>query len=447
MLLYNEEAIQMVKWSKEKECIVYGAHNMAVTCLRILDEQGELHKIGCILVTEGKSDENPDCIYGIPVQELRNASQVKQKKLIIATPDQFHMEIAGCLARYGCGNIACITEEFALKLNWDNTIMKYEELSNGRYYLEDDVYDRTYLNLYDKKCNRINGVRPYIKVFPVPMAGMPYNQETDDVIRDFEFMASYERALGEYRHISMVADPGGRLGGNLGERFHIFMVQSNLDRAAEKIGSLFLIPIQAGAASADKKRCAYLDSTGDNISEKNKTLAEMTAIYWIWKNAAKSKYKGICHYRRQFIISRQQLEMIEENGIDVVLATPRLVLPDVAGCFTYLTEEGDLDVLLGIIKKKYPQYYGDAVRFYSQQIFYPCNMMIAKQDVFDDYCDFVFNIMLEFDGIFSDKKRKKRNKFSAYWAETVTALYYAIHKDDLDIVTADFQLFGAKKDG
>ena len=42
--------------------------------------------------------------------------------------------------------------------------------------------------------------------------------------------------------------------------------------------------IQAGAELADVRLCELIDSTGVNISAKNKQYCEMSATYWIWKN-------------------------------------------------------------------------------------------------------------------------------------------------------------------
>lgn len=64
----------------------------------------------------------------------------------------------------------------------------------------------------------------------------------------------------------------------------------------ESFGDSYQV-IQVGSAEA-KTRLPYLhDDVGENISAKNNTYCELTALYWGWKNLG-SDIKGLCHYRR-----------------------------------------------------------------------------------------------------------------------------------------------------
>ena len=44
------------------------------------------------------------------------------------------------------------------------------------------------------------------------------------------------------------------------------------------------------------------DDTGDNISDLNLYLNELTVTYWAWKNAPRTDYIGFSHYSRYFIL-------------------------------------------------------------------------------------------------------------------------------------------------
>ena len=66
---------------------------------------------------------------------------------------------------------------------------------------------------------------------------------------------------------------------------------------SELIKNDCLLPIQVGKACSDIELNMQGDNTGDNISEKNFGYAELTAIYWLWKNS-NADIKGLFHYRR-----------------------------------------------------------------------------------------------------------------------------------------------------
>lgn len=58
------------------------------------------------------------------------------------------------------------------------------------------------------------------------------------------------------------------------------------------------VPFQAGKAGSLYDLGVQGDDTGDNISDLNSRYAEMTAMYWAWKNQKPSDYIGFFHYRR-----------------------------------------------------------------------------------------------------------------------------------------------------
>lgn len=168
-------------------------------------------------------------------------------------------------------------------------------------------------------------------------------------------------------------------------------------------------PIQVGKCNTHCELPYLTDDTGDNISNKNNNYCELTAIYWIWKNDKKSKYVGISHYRRYFVYGIKS-KLVDDNYVSKYLESKKydIVLP-----YEYKTEsnvynhfvnstsgrEKDLENLRKIIEKKYPDYidsYDNVMK--SKKTSY-CNMMISSKKIFDNYCEWLFDVLFELEKI------------------------------------------------
>lgn len=148
------------------------------------------------------------------------------------------------------------------------------------------------------------------------------------------------------------------------------------------------------------------DNFNENISFKNKNYCELTALYWIWKNDDFSTYKGICHYRRYFsnsffshnlkkyMISSDFIKIFEK-GYDIILPEKQYFIRTAEENYLKCGFKKDLDITKKVIAEKYPDYLNEYNKVMNENKSYLTNMFIAKKDVFDEYCKWLFDILFE----------------------------------------------------
>lgn len=187
---------------------------------------------------------------------------------------------------------------------------------------------------------------------------------------------------------------------------------------------VFFLPIQVGAATSNVDLGMQRDDLLNgkscaNISAKNKSYCELTALYWAWKNIKKKypdlEYIGLNHYRRYFCFDkRDNLKTeIEKNANDIELYNldkvklqkklekndcvipSQLILPysvEVHYCLEHMSQ--DFRTVKAIIASDYPDYLkdfeeiacnGNKISFF--------NMFIMKYGDFENYCQWIFSIL------------------------------------------------------
>lgn len=197
------------------------------------------------------------------------------------------------------------------------------------------------------------------------------------------------------------------------------------------------VNVRGGAALSGEQGYEQTDGTGDNISRYNKTLNELTIQYWAWKNI-EADYYGLCHYRRYISFSDEWFPYPEKRNIkgasehclnasyideyaikrfglsesamrreiescDVIVSDPIDVNRDY-GFISNLSmleniprayKMNDYKVLMEVIQEKYPDYYEDALEVMNGRIGYFYNCFVMKKEVFNDYCQWLFDILLD----------------------------------------------------
>lgn len=170
------------------------------------------------------------------------------------------------------------------------------------------------------------------------------------------------------------------------------------------------------------------DDTGDNISNLNRELCEITALYWAWKNYEKlgnPEYIGFMHYRRFLSFSDKSFKinpasnwieedyltqnnikkygLVDENIIssvkkyDVITTkkwdTKSTIYKQYANT-SYLHEEDYKNACAKVIEK-FPEYKSTIEMYNNSSSGWFTNMFILKKEIFIDYCQWLFSIIFD----------------------------------------------------
>lgn len=203
-------------------------------------------------------------------------------------------------------------------------------------------------------------------------------------------------------------------------------------KPAELLKDEIMTPIHVGRALAkkrmDQKSDSYKwlmdnligDDTGDNISEKNGSYNEMTALYWAWKNyeqLGNPDYVGLMHYRRHFILRDGEIDVVNfddmnEHYFEEINYSVEQMKAFIDGC-DYVAHIGkvknvyqhyienhrkeDIDLAFEILYEKYPEYKQIAKEYFAGDLSNFCNMFIFSKKIFFEYCEWIFDILAEFE--------------------------------------------------
>lgn len=141
------------------------------------------------------------------------------------------------------------------------------------------------------------------------------------------------------------------------------------------------------------------DDGGENISAKNRSWCELTALYWAWKNT-NADAVGLVHYRRHF---RGRGGIASGAEICDALSRADAVLPKRRNYFIESTysqyihahHAEDLDGTRRILEERHPDFLPAFDSVMNSTRGHRFNMMVMKRPIFDDYCAWLFDILSE----------------------------------------------------
>ncbi len=188
----------------------------------------------------------------------------------------------------------------------------------------------------------------------------------------------------------------------------------------------YLLPIHVGAALGTAKLDMQRDDefqgeSCDNISAKNPSYCELTAVWWAWKHLRRLmpglEYVGINHYRRYFdfgsvpvgkdMVVRPESEVrsyrVDDAKLAQFLGKYEVIIPRVIhnpySTFTdycYWRIGDDLRTTMRVIHEMCPE-YDDSVYevIMRSNKLSPYSMGIMPWHVFDEYCAWLFPVLAE----------------------------------------------------
>ena len=243
------------------------------------------------------------------------------------------------------------------------------------------------------------------------------------------------------------------------------------------------LPIRSGAIFDTRSDILMQgDDTLDNISEKNRYFSEFTAQYWAWKNLD-ADYLGLCHYRRYFSFADKKRRtpkhdrMIHEALLDKKAAnkydidnTDKIIravssfdaivpptieirhLPTKSGiksscaemwnAYTGYTANGKTftDIILELIQKLHPKYLETAKNYLSGAKHRSFNCYILKKHLFNEMCDFEFDIMFAFEQKTIAECGAIPQRFIGYIGELLNGIYIEYAITEIGIKYKELQL-------
>ena len=124
---------------------------------------------------------------------------------------------------------------------------------------------------------------------------------------------------------------------------------------------------------------------------------------------------------------------VNANDIDAVLPYPMLYEPNIeAHHLRYLTDQ-EWSGVLQALKELEPEYALGFKEISSQEYLYNYNVILAKPEVLNDYCTWLFRLLFRIEEINDPDGNKEPNRYLGYVAETLETLYFMYNKDKLKI--------------
>ncbi len=203
------------------------------------------------------------------------------------------------------------------------------------------------------------------------------------------------------------------------------------------------------------KKNLLFDNTGENISKYNKTLNEMTVVFWAWKNQDKlnnPQFIGLNHYRRLFDFSNKKqgkfaslksLYLKNDNKIQQTFEKYDIIARKCNFREVNSTVERIEDYVNTVnLKEKHDGMYRAFLRFKEKQEYYSGNLVIFKKEDFDNYCKTMFDIVIPAqEKMIKENHPEANSRYLACACELLTGFYIDYLETELNFKVKDQKIY------
>ena len=413
--------------SQYDEVFIYGAGRNALKLYNYLCEKSFI--IAGFVVS--KKEGNPDTLRDCPVIEIVNFVSSADCVVISSIPylGNGYNDIFDKCIKNNISNIIFFSKKsLDALLDKQTALTRTRKMERLAAILSDNGY---HLHLY-----------PYTEInhtiLETARDGKVYHWRIqDDLFYDagsFEEICAQKTILEEYMEQYgnlCCLDREAALTTTAIPKVKIYLVKSIFDK---KVGHITLDniyePIQAGAFFTDKRICELTDDLGDNISDKNLNYSEGTAVYWVWKNAIKEDYIGICQYRRRMDVDDNIGKLLKAGNVDILTSSPTFLSCDIRTLFANFLPPCDIEVFLQSIKDCAEDYYEVAKEFFDSRFYPPCNLFVMRKRIFQRYADTVFRIVFGVEKYYADRNIIREDRYIGFLIECFLGIFIMKHKDE-----------------
>ena len=431
----REEYRDLPRRIQHKPIIIYGAHLVAMEVARWLKEEGLAENILGFAVTD--TEGNPECVEGVEVRRIEAyVPEHIDAVILIAAPAKYHNEIEETCKKHGFTMCYRIGLETFSEVKGCGLIQESKEKMPAGFELKESTCDTSWLDL----C--VDDV--YCK-FPTL-----FYRNKDDVwsaLKDWQKSQAYTDICRMGEDIHKLSAPETYDVDMISETMQIYMAfgEGEIKRVKEMDIPAWVQPLQVGCAWTEERYGNCFDDEGDSLAKYNRNLAEMTAAYAVWKNQKGARYKGLCHYRRHFVLTEQEVMAADQNGIDVILTIPRYVPFGIKSMFLAETpvKEPVYEMMLQTIKECHKEDVDAFCEYMDECFYYPNNMVVARANIYDDYCEWIFPVLMRM--LELDKETgygHETDRHVAYAAELLTSFYFVKNRERYRVAVTEYRFEG-----